>query len=282
MTGGPRISDSKDLYWLAGLLEGEGSFMKPRPSTPTIPKITIEMCDRDVIERVAALFGVNYIYHRKPKDERRKDKYSVASAAKNAVKIMQAVYPIMGERRKQQITSATIGKDVVFRENQIDPEFEIYWLAGLLEGEGSFLRGQPTSPNKPSLKIQMNDKDVLERVAKMLQVKVHGPIPRRNNNFGDSSYYVVMKIGWPAVEWMQQIRPMMGQRRQGQIDAAVATYEDRSGENHPNTKLTAEQVREIRRRVAEGEKLSRLAGAYGVDISLIWQIKARRAWRDLE
>ncbi|KAB2863029.1 MAG: hypothetical protein F9K46_06315 [Anaerolineae bacterium] len=280
MTSGPRISDSKDLYWLAGLLEGEGSFLKPRPSTPTIPRITIEMCDKDVIERVAYVFGVNYVYHRQPKQQNRKDRYGVASAAKNAFKIMQAVYPIMGERRKQQILAATNAKAI--NDCPLDQEYEIYWLVGLLEGEGTFLKGIPSHPNKPILKIQMNDRDVLDRVAQFFHVNVLGPIERKSNRLGDMPYYIVSKQGRPAVQLMQQIRPMMGERRQGQIDAAIASYEDRSGVNHPNVKLTVEQVREIRRQVAEGEKLTRLAGKYGVDISLIWQIKARRAWKDVE
>ncbi|MBI5932052.1 MAG: hypothetical protein HY862_22280 [Chloroflexi bacterium] len=280
MSGGPRILDSKDLYWLAGLLEGEGSFLKPRPSTPTIPKITVEMCDRDVIERVAYIFGVNYIYHRKPRNERRKDGYGVASAAKNAVKIMTAVYPIMGERRKQQITEATKGKAV--NNNAVDPEFRLYWLAGLLEAEGSFLKGIPSAPNKPHIKIQTTDQDIAQRVGDIFQVKVMGPYTRKEWEVEYKPFYIVTKCSQPAIKLMQQLRPMMGQRRQGQIDEAIASYVGKSGPNHPNVKLTVEQVREIRRRLADGEKLRALAEAYGVDISLIWQIKARRAWKDIE
>ena len=57
--------DRKDLYWLAGLLEGEGSFQKPAPCEPKYPRITIKMTNRDIIERVAALFERNYIHTRK-------------------------------------------------------------------------------------------------------------------------------------------------------------------------------------------------------------------------
>lgn len=280
MSSGPRISDSKDVYWLAGLLEGEGSFLKPRPSTPTIPRITIEMCDKDVIERVAYIFGVNYIYHRKPRNDHRKGGYGVASAAKNAVKIMQAIYPIMGERRKKQIAEATNGRAV--NDYPLNPEFKLYWLAGILEAEGSFLKGTPSAPNKPNIKIHTTDQDIAQRVADIFQVKMMGPYTRSEWEVEYKPFYMVTKRSRPAIKLMQQIRPMMGERRQGQIDAAIASYVDKSGPNHPNVKLTVEQVREIRRRLADGEKLNVVAKGYKVDISLVWQIKARRAWKHIE
>ena len=44
-----------DLTWLAGLLEGEGSFLKAPPSDPNCPRISLEMTDKDVVERAALL-----------------------------------------------------------------------------------------------------------------------------------------------------------------------------------------------------------------------------------
>ena len=46
-----------DLMWLAGLLEGEGSFLMARNIVAgkvyRYPKITVNMTDRDVIEHAA-------------------------------------------------------------------------------------------------------------------------------------------------------------------------------------------------------------------------------------
>ena len=47
-----------DLLWLAGLLEGEGSFVKGPPSRPNAIGIAVEMIDEDVVERLANLFRV--------------------------------------------------------------------------------------------------------------------------------------------------------------------------------------------------------------------------------
>jgi len=52
--------DEQDLYWLAGLLEGEGSFLKPAPCEPKHPRVALCMTDFDIVMRAANLFGVNY------------------------------------------------------------------------------------------------------------------------------------------------------------------------------------------------------------------------------
>ena len=44
------------LFWLAGILEGEGSFLARPPSSPNSPAIRLPMTDVDVVERVAAIF----------------------------------------------------------------------------------------------------------------------------------------------------------------------------------------------------------------------------------
>src|SRR5438270_3928022 len=97
-----------ELNWLAGLLEGEGSFLASVPSEPSSPRIVVEMADRDVIEQVAALFGVGYIQTRK--NNRRadhwKDSYRVTLKGYRAAKLMYLLYPIMGMRRKTQIEQA--------------------------------------------------------------------------------------------------------------------------------------------------------------------------------
>lgn len=53
----PGDISERSLYWLAGLLEGEGSFMKGPPSSPGLPVIRMVMIDRDVVERAASMLG---------------------------------------------------------------------------------------------------------------------------------------------------------------------------------------------------------------------------------
>ena len=47
--------DSKDLYWLAGLLEGEGCFSSHRKSG--YPSIVLQSSDKDIVKRAALLCG---------------------------------------------------------------------------------------------------------------------------------------------------------------------------------------------------------------------------------
>ena len=51
------------------------------------------------------------------------------------------------------------------------------------------------------------------------------------------------------------------------------------GERNPQAKLTAEQVREIRRRDASGEDRREMAKEFGINERYLYCIVTRRAWR---
>lgn len=48
---------------------------------------------------------------------------------------------------------------------------ELHWLAGWLEGEGSFLRGSPSKPNSCRITAGITDKDIAEKVGKIFGTK---------------------------------------------------------------------------------------------------------------
>lgn len=50
--------NTEERSWLAGILEGEGAFYL-RKDKPSVLVIEVEMTDKDVIDRVAALFGTS-------------------------------------------------------------------------------------------------------------------------------------------------------------------------------------------------------------------------------
>ena len=61
-----------------------------------------------------------------------------------------------------------------------------------------------------------------------------------------------------------------------------AGYGRRKGEQHPRSVLTEQKVREIRRRVAAGEKKLSLAAEYGVAPSTVTAVIQRKIWTHLE
>lgn len=101
------ISDT-DAAWLAGLLEGEGSFVRSPPSDRRLPRIVVVMTDLDVIERAARLMGVSAV-RLKAGDPRWKQPFSACVKGYRASVIMRRLEPMMGQRRRQQIARALDG-----------------------------------------------------------------------------------------------------------------------------------------------------------------------------
>lgn len=96
-----------ELAWLAGILEGEGSFLMGSPSGPYRIKISLQMTDEDIILRAAKLMGVSSIHHyvrsNKKTHKVYKPIWGITLGGSKAVLLMNKLYPIMGYRRQQQI-----------------------------------------------------------------------------------------------------------------------------------------------------------------------------------
>lgn len=93
---------------------------------------------------------------------------------------------------------------------------ETIWLAGLLEGEGSFdaHRGK-----YPRIRLAMTDRDVVGRAASLMDTKLRlslHPAPAQPTWHAEVS-------GARAAEIMREILPFMGTRRSGKIAAVLAT-----------------------------------------------------------
>lgn len=90
-------ADRDDVVWLAGLLEGEGSFDLQRGR---YPRVRLAMTDRDVVGRAATLFGSSIrLTLRVP----HKPTWHAEIQGERAVEVMRAVLPFMGARRSQRI-----------------------------------------------------------------------------------------------------------------------------------------------------------------------------------
>lgn len=150
---------------------------------------------------------------------------------------------------------------------------ELNWFAGLLEGEGSFFPGSPSCPHLPVLTISMADEDVMQRVGRILGRSVRVIPPRRE---GWRFTYAVTIKGAGAVSWMQQLRPLMGQRRQAQIDRALSTYAPRSKQ-----RLDDERASRALSLLAAGASVREVADRFAVSIWCIYDLRLGRTHRHL-
>ncbi len=92
--------DTKDIIWLAGLLEGEGCF-NMSGSRNGSARISLNMTDKDVVERAASIMKAPLRI--RPKRENRKQVFSTELFSNRAAAWMMTLYPLMGMRRKQAI-----------------------------------------------------------------------------------------------------------------------------------------------------------------------------------
>jgi hypothetical protein len=89
-----------DLLWLAGLLEGEGSFDAHRGK---YPRIRLGMTDRDVVGRAASLMDASIRLSLRPAPNQPTWHTEISGA--RAAAIMAEILPFMGSRRSGKIAS---------------------------------------------------------------------------------------------------------------------------------------------------------------------------------
>lgn len=273
-------STSLRFSWLAGLLEGEGTFLRPPPSMPNCPIVSCRMTDRDVVERVAQQFGTAVMAIDKGKY---RTEFAATLKGEGAVAFMTDIRPLMGMRRQKAIDSALnrylppvrklsfeiakeirrraaagesvaslateyevarqtiypILKDEIYRAPPSRPwrnsklelprvdtppwmsPAELHWLAGWLEGEGSFLAPPPSNLGRPRISGRARDNDVVSEVGRLLRIK---PIFDRSSQLRNPEWSAMWRVllqGRRAAALMFAIEPLMGRRRQEKIRTAL-------------------------------------------------------------
>lgn len=97
---------------------------------------------------------------------------------------------------------------------------DLYWLAGLIEGEGCFsVCGNKKDGRKgvPTLALGMCDLDVMERAGRLLGKAPYRPVQVFNGSKRVRDSFRIHIYGAPAVSWMRRLYPLMGHRRQARI-----------------------------------------------------------------
>jgi len=222
------------FYWLAGILEGEGTFMSGPPSRPNAPVVRIRMTDRDVVERSAALLD-RAVTPIRPRQAHYKPPFITQLRGAEAVDLMIAMRPVLGPERTAQIDRVLArwsprGRrsrpkaprfpvlDGIDGSTSRDPR-ALSWLAGLLEGEGTF---SLTCDSYPVISLNMCDGSVVRIAAKLVEARSVALREARRPEWRPT--FVAQVGGAHAAEWMKRLRAFMGQRRTAAIDAALSQY----------------------------------------------------------
>ena len=98
---------------------------------------------------------------------------------------------------------------------------DVAWLAGILEGEGSFhCQDNGTSA---MIKLSMSDIDVVERAARILGY--NGKMMEYTPNKGKRMYTIQM-YGDISIQWMMTLYTLMGERRREKIRSILILWKD--------------------------------------------------------
>ena len=91
---------TQDEAWIAGLLEGEGSFDLANKRTP---RIRLIMTDLDIVIRAAAILGAHTVVRMKRTTSKWNVAYYLAVHGAPAIVWMNKLHDTMGERRRKRI-----------------------------------------------------------------------------------------------------------------------------------------------------------------------------------
>lgn len=101
--------DTRELTWLAGLLEGEGCFGRSGGTA----RVTLAMTDEDVVTRAARILRAPVVGPVQPSQKRkdggtRKPVYSASVYGSRAAGWMMTLYTLMGSRRQAKILESLV------------------------------------------------------------------------------------------------------------------------------------------------------------------------------
>lgn len=141
-------------------------------------------------------------------------------------------------------------------------EKELYWLAGLLEGEASFL--EQKEGRYVSISLEMTDEDIIKKVAKIFNVRYSKPSKREPHH--KQSYKLLFR-GSRAVEMMKQLQPLMGIRRSEKIQECIDSFKIRT-----KRKIEKENYYRVVELYNNGTRVEEIGRIFGITKWRVYQI----------
>lgn len=92
-------------------------------------------------------------------------------------------------------------------------DFDIGWLVGLIEGDGTFT----FDGHYPAVVLKITDLDTAQRFARLLRTTVSGPYYYEGQQIGTKPYYMSKLTSHRARQFMASTAHLFSERRQEQI-----------------------------------------------------------------
>jgi len=155
------------------------------------------------------------------------------------------------------------------------PEVTIAWFTGWLCADGSIMR---YGGGLPRVRFAITDSDPLEKMAGIFGGNVSDPKEPSKHGFGVKKVYSWTISGEKAYHILRRCRPWMSERYAAKADAIFDSWTPRTDRGQ---KITAHDVANIKRAIADGQTGRSQAQFYGVSDGQISSIKLGRSWRDV-
>jgi hypothetical protein len=153
---------------------------------------------------------------------------------------------------------------------------EEMWVAGFLEGEGSFMRRQ----GSVYISAASTDLDSLELLAKFVGGRVNGPY--RHANPKHKEYWQWHLRGPKARSLMVAIKGVLSTRRAAQVNKAIEEADSFKPKRRKNKKILETTALAIKKALAEGHEDKKIAKSLGVSIHAVRNIKYGNSFKQLE
>jgi len=100
---------------------------------------------------------------------------------------------------------------------------DLYWIAGLLEGEGCFHTSGSGKP-VPAISICTTDLDVITKLKRLMRHDgvISSSVDNRHKHY--KVRYIIDIYGVRAISWMFTLYPLLGLRRRAKIKEVVAHW----------------------------------------------------------
>lgn len=204
------MEDNGNIAWAAGLFEAEGcasgGVKRPRFAVWLTEEVTLRRF-ADVVDG-----GVTGPYQVARFGRRGRDEWAwQVSGFEKCLPIYLAFRPYLRNRRRARAEEVLVGTPLYeeWADEFPDDERAEAWAAGLYEGDGSIVR----CTHSPMLEVSSIDRDVLERMQRILGGKLRGPYDTRSR-LGTRPFWVWAEYGVdPCSDIISRLWPWLSERR---------------------------------------------------------------------